>query len=132
MWVGDLRIDNRINQKIYPTVIQSNTPVAQAATATLTTAALDTIQTNTGASGTTVITLPSVQVSKNRVIRFAQTAAQAVQITPASGEKIFLSGSGVADKYCQIAGVIGNYADLYCDGVNWVVTNYSGVVTKQP
>jgi hypothetical protein len=65
-------------------------------------------------------------------VRAAVLAAQTIQFIPPSGGKIFLNGSGVADKYVQIAGVIGNFIEVYSDGVDYVVTDYAGVATKQP
>ena len=59
------------------------------------------------------------------------TVAQIVQVLPQTGEKIYLNGSGVATKYLNIAGVVGNFADLYCDGTDWMVINYAGVLTKE-
>ncbi len=87
--------------------------------------------TNTGAAGTIQLTLPAAADFIGRATRFQITVAQIVQIVPATGEKIYLGGSGVADKYLQIAGVIGNYAELYSDGTDYHVTGYSGVLTKQ-
>jgi len=51
-------------------------------------------------------------------------------LVPASGEQIFLGGGGVADEKLTIAGVIGNYADVYCDGERYHVFDYNGVLTK--
>lgn len=62
---------------------------------------------------------------------FHHTAAQTIQFIPASGDMIYLNGSGVADKYAQIASVIGNRIEVYSDGVDYVVTDYAGVATKQ-
>ena len=87
--------------------------------------------TNTGASGTIALTLPSASDVKGKFIRIQITVAQIVQLVPASGEKIYLGGDGVADKYLAIAGVIGNYALIYSDGTDFLVMDYSGVLTKQ-
>jgi hypothetical protein len=57
--------------------------------------------------------------------------AQIVSLSPVSTEAIYLGGSGVVNKDLNIAGVIGNFVDLYSDGVNFLVGNYSGVVTKE-
>jgi len=59
------------------------------------------------------------------------TVAQSVSLSPAATGKIFLGGDGVANKDLVIAGVIGNYADIYCDGTNYLVVGYSGVLTKE-
>lgn len=87
--------------------------------------------TNTGAGGAIVLTLPAANLLGGLTTRIQVTVAQTVTLTPASGEKIFLGGSGVASKYLLIAGVIGNYCDVYCDGVSFSVIGYSGVVTKE-
>jgi len=121
---------NMVPAAVDPTL----TPTAHTASATLVVADLNNIHTNTGAAASIGVTLPSAAASgaDNTSLKIQMTAAQIVQLVPASGESIYLGGSGVADKYLQIAGVIGNYADLYCDGVKWMVTGYSGVLTKQP
>ena len=107
------------------------TVAAQAASATLTTSSMGKNLTNTGASGTVALTLPDVAAAAGMCGRVYLTVAQIVQLVPASGQQIFLGGSGVANKYVNIAAVIGNYVDFYSDGTYWYVTGYSGVVTKQ-
>src|SRR4051812_25725650 len=107
--------------------VQANT-----ADGTLTVANGGKIQTNTGAAGTITLTLPAVAASAGSAIKVQVTAAQIVRLDPTGTEKAYLGGDGVAGKYVQIAAVIGNYADLYCDGQYWLVTGYSGVVTKEP
>lgn len=104
---------------------------ANAASATLTVANSGKIQTNTGASGAIVLTLPAVANAAGTGFKFQATAAQTIELLPQSGEAIFLGGSGVVTKYALIAGVIGNFVDLYCDGAKWLIWNYSGVVTKE-
>lgn len=99
--------------------------------ATLTYANCGKIQTNTGAAATITLTLPAVSTAAGTAMKIQLTAAQIVRLDPASSEKIYLGGSGVAGKYAQIAGVIGNYADIYCDGTDWLIMDYSGVVTKE-
>lgn len=86
---------------------------------------------NTGATGTLAATLPAAEKANGKYIAFFISAAQIVRPTPATGEKIYLFGDGVASKYLNIAGVVGNYAVLYCDGTAWFVMNSSGVVTKE-
>ena len=107
------------------------TVAAQAASATLVVTDLSKIQTNTGASAGIALTLPKASVSAGLAVRAVVLVAQTMQFIPATGEKIFLNGSGVADKYVQIAGVIGNFLEIYSDGVQWLVTDYAGVATKQ-
>jgi predicted ribonuclease YlaK len=112
--------------------LDTNTTVkANAATATMKDYDFEKNNTNTGASGTIVLTLPSASSLKGQKTRIQITAAQIVQLLPATGEKIYLGGDGVASKYLQIAGTIGNYAELYCDGTSFYVTGYSGVLTKE-
>jgi hypothetical protein len=86
--------------------------------------------TNTGATGTVVLTLPAAADAAGMSLGIYLTAAEIVQLAPASGEKIYLAGSGTADELVNIAGVIGNFADVYCDGTQYLVQRYSGVVTK--
>lgn len=114
-----------------PTLAPNATVEANAASATLTVANFGKIQTNTGSSGTVALTLPAASTVAGCGLKVQVTVAQIVQLVPASGEKVFLGGSGVASKYCQIAATIGNFLDLYCDGVQYLVMNYSGVVTKE-
>lgn len=104
---------------------------ANAASATLTAANFGKIQTNTGASANVALTLPAASAVAGLAVRAAVLAAQTMQFVPPTGGKIFLNGSGVADKYVQIAGVIGNFLEVYSDGVDFVVTGYAGVATKQ-
>ena len=115
-----------------PLVSPKATVVAQAATATLTAAQCSgKINTNTGAGAGIVLTLPAASSVAGCAFRVQLTVAQTVTLTPATGEKIYLGGSGVASKYALIAGVIGNFVDVYCDGVDYLITSYSGVVTKE-
>lgn len=87
--------------------------------------------TNTGAVGEIILTLPAAAKCKEQKCRVYCTVAQDVKLTPQTGEKIYLAGSGTATKYLLIAGVIGNYAEIYCDGNSYFVTQYSGVLTKE-
>jgi hypothetical protein len=104
---------------------------ANAASATLTAANFGKIQTNTGASGNVALTLPAPSDVAGCAVRAAVLVAQTMQFVPPSGAKIYLNGSGVADKYAQIAGVIGNFLEVFSDGTDFVITAYSGVATKQ-
>jgi len=92
---------------------------------------LDKIFSNTGASGTVVLTLPKASDAKGHCLTINLLAAQIVRALPVTGEAVNLNGSAVVTKYLNIAAVIGNYVDLYSDGVQWIVTGYSGVVTKE-
>ena len=75
--------------------------------------------------------MPSVALSQGKCLSFHVLAAQIIQVLPVSGQAINLNGSAVVTKYLNIAAVIGNYCDMYCDGTQWIVTGYSGVVTKE-
>ncbi|MBN2118507.1 MAG: hypothetical protein JW730_18180 [Anaerolineales bacterium] len=86
--------------------------------------------TNTGAGASIDITLPAAASAAGMSIHVQITAAWPVVLIPASGESIYLGGSGVADEKLTIAGVIGNYADIYCDGERYLVFDYNGVLTK--
>lgn len=113
-----------------PFVSPKATVSAHAANATLTVADFGKQHTNTGASGAITLTLPAPADCAGMPLRVQMTVAQVVNLDPLT-KSIYLGGSGVADKLCIIAGVIGNYLDLYSDGVDFLVTGYSGVVTKE-
>lgn len=89
------------------------------------------IATNTGAWAGIVLTLPAASTVTSRSLKVAVLVAQTVTLTPATGEKIYLNGSGVASKYLLIAWTIGNFCEIYSDGTDYIVTNYSWVVTKE-
>lgn len=107
------------------------TVVAKAATATLTASDFDKVITNTGSSGTVVLTLPAARSVAGRAIKIQLTVAQIVSLSPASTEAVYLGGDGVVNKDLDIAGVIGNYVDVYSDGTKYLVLGYSGVLTKE-
>jgi len=86
---------------------------------------------NTGAAAAVEHNLPDPATCTGVYFGFFQTAAQITRLQPISGGKVYYGGSGVADKYVQLAGVIGNYMILWCDGVNWYVVEANGVVTKE-
>jgi hypothetical protein len=93
---------------------------------------LPTIFSNAGASGTIVFTLPAVAKAKGHVVLLNVLAAQVIRALPQTGEIVNYNGSIVVTKYLNIAGVIGNYAELFCDGTHWIVRDANGVVTKEP
>jgi hypothetical protein len=110
------------------------TVVAKGASFTITTALAagkGLIYTNTGAGATIVFTLPAAADVAGTVIGFKSTVAQIVQCLPVTGEAIYLHGDGVVTKYLNVAAVIGNYVELYSDGVAWTVEQTVGVVTKE-
>ena len=113
-----------------PRVAPEASRTAHDTDATLTVEDFGVNHTNTGASGTVVLTLPAAIDAAGMSLGVYLTAAQVVQLLPASGEKIYLAGSGVADEFLNIDGTIGNYVDVYCDGEKYLVESYSGVLTK--
>ncbi len=118
----------------YPTIdVRTATATTKTADYTVTVAdlALPTIFNNTGDTGTMVLTLPTVASAKGKVIKVALTAAQIVRLLPQTGEAVNLNGSAVVTKYLNVAGVIGNFVECFCDGTQWIVTDYAGVVTKE-
>lgn len=104
---------------------------AKAATATLTADDFEQVITNTGASDTIVLTLPWAESVRGKSLKVQLTVAQIVSLSPASTEAIYLGWDWVVDKDLSIAGVIGNYVDLYSDGTKYLVTSYSWVLTKE-
>lgn len=86
--------------------------------------------TNTGAGGSVTLTLPAAATMLGMSFRVQITVAQAVVLAPAAADYVALGGNDVVNKALTIAGVIGNYADIYCDGVGYNVIGYSGVLTK--
>ena len=133
--LGDSTIENdslTLNGGVVLPRLAANTAVtAKTADATLTGAELLTIITNTAATATETLTLPTAASMSGKAIKVQLTAAQIVRLLPQTGESIYLGGSGVASKYLNIAGVIGNYADLYSNGTAYLVTSYAGVLTKE-
>lgn len=128
----DKALVNKTVKIIAPSVsAKKGTVTAKTASYSVVATDFDSIFTNTGAAGAITLTLPSAVAVEGKWLRVAVLAAQTITLTPATGEKIFLNGSGVASKYVLIAGVIGNYTEIYSDGVDYIVTNYSGVLTKQ-
>lgn len=133
-----VRIDDSANglqlleNPVYPKVNPRTATVsAKTSDYTIPAAGLNAIYTNAGASGTVVFTLPSVKTSAGKALTLHSLAAQIVRALPQTGEAVNLNGSAVVTKYLNVANVIGNYADLYCDGSQWIVTGYAGVVTKE-
>lgn len=137
-WLGRV-IDGKVLTRTsiipnYPTINpRTATVTTKTADYTITQADLDlpTIFNNTGDSGNLVYTLPAVASSKGKVVRIHALAAQTQQADPQAGEAVNYNGSAVVSKYAQLAGVIGNFMELYCDGTQWIVTQANGVVTKE-
>ena len=91
-----------------------------------------TAHSNTGTSGTVVLTLPPATVGLHYF--FALGAAQALRIDPDGTETISLPSSGVpgaAGKYLE-ADAIGETVHLMClKAANWNVIGYTGTWTAQ-
>lgn len=118
----------------YPTIDpRTATVTTKTADYTITMADLEapTIFNNSGDSGNQVLTLPAVADAKGKVVRIHALAAQTIQADPQTGEAVNYNGSATVSKYAQLAGVIGNYMELFCDGEQWIVTRSSGVITKE-
>src|SRR5690606_15794254 len=118
----------------YPTVDpRTATVTTKTANYTVTLEDLEapTIFNNSGDDGGQVLTLPSVTEAKGKVIRAHALAAQTIDLAPQAGEAVNYNGSAVVSKYVRLAGVIGNYIELFCDGTQWIVTQANGVVTKE-
>jgi len=117
---------------IYPTVdLADATVTTKTADYTVLKTEMNRIFNNTGDDGTQVLSLPALKDVQGSCLRVAVTAAQVIRLLPLTGQAINLNGSAVVTKYLNIAGVIGNYVDIYADEDEWVVTGYSGVVTKE-
>ena len=120
-----------IDLPVFPVVAANATVVAHGASGTLTAADVGKIHTNTGAGDTIAPVLPPAATCPGQSLKVQLTVAEDVNLTPVSGESIFLGGSGVASKYLSIPGVIGNYCNLSCDGSRWLVTDYAGALVKE-
>jgi len=114
-----------------PCVDPAASVTAKAATGNLAIADYGINLTNTGAGAAIVLTLLAAASAAGMALRVKVLAAFTVTLTPQTGESIYLHGSGVASKYLLIAGVIGNYVDLFCDGEKYLVQDANGVVTKE-
>ncbi len=118
----------------YPTIDpRTATVTTKTADYTVTQDDLDkpTIFNNSGDTGAQVLTLPAVVSSKGKILRAHALAAQTIALLPQTGEAVNYNGSAVVTKYLLLAGVIGNYVEVFCDGTQWVVTQANGVVTKE-
>jgi len=121
-----------LTNPVYPMVnVRTATVTTKTDDYTILSSELNSIFNNSGDAGTMVLTLPTVVGNAGKALKIHALAAQIIRLLPVSGQAVNLNGSAVVTKYLNIAGVIGNYADLYCDGYQWIVTGYSGVVTKE-
>ncbi len=116
----------------FPQINPVQTPVDHAAGFTMDADDMGKIHTNTGEADNSAWELPLASAVPGCVFRAHATVAQTITFEPgAATEKIYLHGDGVANKHLVLAGVIGNYVDLYSDGEVWIVARYSGVLTKE-
>ncbi len=116
----------------YPQVSSRQTPVDHAAGFTMDAEDMFKIHTNTGEADNSAWELPKAADVPGCVFRAHATVAQTITFEPAAAtEKINLHGDAVANKHLVLAGVIGNYVDLYSDGEQWIVARHSGVLTKE-
>lgn len=117
----------------YPTInLRTATVTAKTSDYTVTDTDLKapTIFTNEGDNDTIVFTLPAVADSKGKVVRFHALAAQVIRVDPQDGEVVNYNGDATATEDASLAGTIGNYMEVYCDGTQWIITRSSGVITK--
>jgi hypothetical protein len=121
-----------LDNPLYPQVnVRTATVTAKTTDYTVVVSDLNKVFTNAAAGGTVVFTLPSVAGNAGKALKFHSLAAQIIRLLPATGQAVNLHGSAVVTKYLNVAAVIGNYVDVYCDGYQWIVTGYAGVVTKE-
>ena len=112
-----------LDNPLYPQVnVRTATVTTKTADYTILSTELNRVFNNSGDDGTTVLTLPTVYGNAGKALKIHVLAAQIVRALPVTGQAVNLNGSAVVTKYLNIAGVIGNYADLYCDGYQWIVT----------
>jgi hypothetical protein len=111
--------------------VDVRTATVSAKTADFTIVNMNQVYTNAGSSGTVVFTLPTVIGNAGKALKFHALAAQIIRCLPVTGQAVNLHGSAVVTKYLNLAAVIGNHVDLYCDGFQWIVTQANGVVTKE-
>lgn len=137
-FLSRLREGSYINEgstiPLYPTMnVRRATVAAKTAdyTVTITDLRKPTIFNNTGAGGTITLSLPPISTAAFKVIRAHALAAQIIRLDANGTEVVNYNGSVVAGKYVQLAGVIGNFIELFCDGRQWIVTQSNGVVTKE-
>lgn len=124
--------EDTLETQVYPMVNPRKATVnTKTADYTVLVSDLNSIFDNAGDVGTQVLTLPASSEARGKALKVHALAAQIIRLLPQTGEAINLNGSAVVTKYLNIAGVIGNYVDVYSDGIQWIVTGYAGVVTKE-
>lgn len=126
VWRWRNKFQNFLAPSVNP---KSWTVTARTADTTLTADDLNAITTNAWDSGAQVLTLPAARLAWHKCLKVAVLAAQDITIATIDWEKIYLNWSWIEWNEVLIAGVIGNFADIYSDGTDYIVTNYSGVLT---
>ena len=117
---------------VFPTVSPDASVLTKTSNYTITSSDMGKIIKNTGASAGITLSLPAASLSlKGKVIRVAVVAAQTINVSPTSTQKVYFNGLGATNKDLILPASAGAYADIYCDGDNWFVTNYSGNLTKE-
>ena len=111
----------------YPIVAPDADTSAKTASGNIASSDFGKTVTNEGASAAITLTLPAASSYKGKVIRVKAVAAQAINVDVQSGDAIYFGGDGVDGKYLTIAGSAGNYADIYCDGTNYLVVGGVGL-----
>lgn len=114
-----------------PQISANATVSAQAATATLDTTIAGKILTNTGASGTVVLTLPSAASMRGKTFKVKTLVTQIISLSPIATDGIFLAGSGVDNKDLSLSAIIGNEVTIYSNGNDYEAYYPNGVVTKE-
>lgn len=116
-----------------PPCISPKAPVVvKAASATLTPAEFNgRIITNTGSITGITLTLPDPSLCAGCVMKVQVTGGFSMTLDPGT-KKIYVGGDGVAGKNAIIQGPTGTYLNIYSDGVDFLIFEYTGVVTKAP
>jgi hypothetical protein len=126
-WKGAL---GSAGNPLLPFVAPDTTPVAKtgvSGTIILAISDMNGIITNTGTTNVLALTLPTAATSDTKCFSAVVLTAFQVTVVPATGDKIYLKGSGTTNATLILANTIGNYADLYCDGSNWLVVDGQGL-----
>lgn len=88
------------------------------------------VHTNAGAGGTVALTLPAAAAGLN--FTFKVMAAQALRITPAAGDAIYIGASAGAAAEYWYADAAGETVTLTAvDATNWVADAYIGTWTQE-
>ena len=78
------------------------------------------LKTNTGATGTVIVTLPAVALCKGLPpFRFLRTAAQTFTIDPAGTEELFIDGAALGAGVAKSLSATGACIEFVSDGTYW-------------